>query len=125
MSTSALHAVNCASRAGKAVTTTSLRRVLKSGAANGQSVATLAFLLDTTERAVRRLTDELIEEGVPVCAHPSTGYYIAVTPEEVQGTYDFLRARALHGLAKASQLRSAFTRYYGADLGDDDPLPEL
>ncbi len=37
----------------KAVTTSSLKRVLKHGAANGQSVNTLAFLLDTTPRAIR------------------------------------------------------------------------
>lgn len=109
----------------KSVTTSSLRSALKTGAGNGQSVKTLCFLLDTTERAVRNLVDELIEEGVPVCAHPSTGYYIAATHEEVQGTYDFLRSRALHGLAKASQLRTAFSSYYGADLDADEPLPEL
>lgn len=109
----------------RAVTTASLRRVLKTGAANGQSVKSLCFLLDTTERAVRNLVDELIEEGVPVCAHPKTGYYIAATREEVQGTYDFLRSRALHGLNKASQLRAAFARYYVVDLEADEPIPEL
>lgn len=92
----------------KTVTTAALKRVLKSGAANGQSVETLAFMLDTTPRAVRKLTDELIEEGVCVCAHPSTGYYIAATREEAQATYDFLRGRGLHSLKKASQLLAAF-----------------
>lgn len=104
----------------KAVTTTSLKRVLKQGATNGQGVKTLAFLLDTTERAVRRLADELIEEGVPVCAHPGTGYYIAIKQEEVDSTYEFLRGRAMHGLKKASQLRAAFHKQVGVD-----PIEEL
>lgn len=92
----------------KSVTTSSLQRVLKVGSANGQSVATLAFLLDTTERAVRKLADELIDEGTPVCAHPTTGYYIAQNWEEVEATYAWLRGRGLHSLAKASKLRAAF-----------------
>lgn len=92
----------------KAVNTAALARVLKRGSLNGQSVHTLAFLLDTTERAIRKLADELIDEGVPVCAHPTTGYYIAQTFEEVEATYDWLRSRGLHSLSKASKLRAAF-----------------
>lgn len=103
----------------KAVTTESLKRVLKPGSLNGQSVVTLAFLLDTTERAVRRLAEELIDEGTPVCAHPSTGYYIAQTWEEVEATYDWLRSRGLHSLKKASQLRAAF------NPGGVDPIQQL
>lgn len=93
----------------KAVNTVALARVLKHGAGNGQSVETLAFLLDTTERAIRKLAEELIDEGVPVCAHPATGYYIAQTRDEVDATSDWLRSRGLHTLAKASKLRAAFT----------------
>ena len=92
----------------KSVTTTALKAALKSGAANGQDVKSLAFLLDTTERAIRKLAEELIEEGTPVCAHPKTGYYIAATQAEVDSTYDWLRSRAMHSLKKASQLRAAF-----------------
>jgi biotin operon repressor len=93
----------------KAVTTERLRRVLLAGAANGRSVETLAFMLDTTPRGVRKLREELIDEGVPVCAHPKTGYYIAATWEEVEATYDWLRSRGLHTLSMASKLRAAFT----------------
>lgn len=102
----------------KAVTTESLRRVLLRGHTNGRSVETLASMLDTTPRAVRKLTDELIEEGTPVCAHPSTGYYIAETQEEVDGVADFLRQRGLHSLTKAKQLRDAFA-------GVTDPIQQL
>ena len=105
----------------KTVNTAALQRVLKSGSANGQSVITLAFLLDTTDRAVRKLAEELIDEGVCVCAHPSTGYYIAATREEAQATYDWLRSRGLHSLKKASQLRAAFT---GGEAVDFDQLEQ-
>ena len=103
----------------KAVTTAALKAALKSGAANGQDVKSLAFLLDTTERGIRKLTDELIEEGTPVCAHPKTGYYIAATWEEVEVTYSWLRGRGLHTLHKASQLRAAF------NPGGIDPIQQL
>lgn len=103
----------------KAVTTAALKAALKVGAANGQSVQTLVFLLDTTERGVRRLVDDLIEEGTPVCAHPSTGYYIAATWAEVESTYSWLRGRGLHSLKKAGQLRAAF------NPEGIDPIDEL
>ena len=99
----------------KAVTTTSLKRVLMHGAANGRSVETLAFMLDTTPRAVRKLREELVEEGTPVCAHPKAGYYIAQTWEEVEATYDWLRSRGLHTLSLASKLRAAFSPPDGSD----------
>lgn len=104
---------------GKAVTTAALKAALKIGADNGQSVQSLVFILDTTERGVRKLVDELIDEGVPVCAHPSTGYYIAATWEEVEATYDWLRSRGLHSLNKASKLRAAFV-----DAGEN-PIDQL
>lgn len=103
----------------RAVTTAALTAALKSGAANGQDVNSLAFILDTTPRAIRRLVDDLIEEGVCVCAHPKTGYYIAATREEAQATYDFLRGRGLHNLKKASQLLAAFND------GGVDPIQQL
>lgn len=100
----------------KAVTTESLKRVLLRGAKNGRSVETLAFMLDTTPRAVRKLVDELIEGGTPVCAHPSTGYYIAETQEEVDVVAEFLRQRGLHSLTKAKQLRDAFAATVPVDF---------
>ena len=103
----------------KAVTTRSHKRVLRVGAANGQSVETLAFLLDTTDRAVRNLREELVEEGVPVCAHPKHGYFIAATRAEVDANYDWLRGRGLHELTLAAKLRAAFN-----DNGVD-PITEL
>ena len=108
----------------KAVTTSSLKRHLRAGAANGKSVNTLAFELDTTPRAIRNLVDELIEEGTAVCAHPKTGYYVAETQEEVEGTCEYLRGRAMHSLHKISLLRHAFTGGC-LDLDADEPIPDL
>ncbi|OHC68609.1 MAG: hypothetical protein A3H93_09100 [Rhodocyclales bacterium RIFCSPLOWO2_02_FULL_63_24] len=105
----------------KAVTTAALKAALKLGALNGQSVETLASMLDTTPRAVRKLADELIEEGTPVCAHPSTGYYIAQTQAEVDAVAEFLRQRGLHSLTKAKHLRDAFA---GATPVDFDQLEQ-
>jgi biotin operon repressor len=104
----------------KPVTTATLAAALKHGHANGQSANALAIGLGTTPRAIRSMVDELIEAGTPVCAHPSTGYYIAETAEEIKETCEFLRSRALHGLAKAKQLRDAFVRASGID-----PIQEL
>lgn len=109
----------------KIVNTRALFSALRPGRDNGQGVHKLALLLDTEERAVRKLVDELIEEGVPVCAHPSTGYYIAATEAEVEGVCRWLHGRAVHSLGKISKLRHAFAKFTGADYGADEPLPEL
>jgi biotin operon repressor len=82
------------------------------GAAKGVSAEALARALGVPERRIRMLVSELREEGVAICAHPETGYYIAETPEEIERCCEFLRARALHSLTLESRLRRI-------------PLPEL
>ncbi len=76
------------------------------GAANGIGAEQLADLLDIPQRRVRALVSELREEGTAVCGTPSTGYYIAATPEELEETCQFLRGRALHSLHLESKLRN-------------------
>ena len=88
--------------------TAALRKLLLRGAGNGQSTETLAFILGINPRQVRKQVDALIEEGVCVCAHPDTGYFIAEDWAEVDRTYEFLRHRGLCSLHKAAQLRDAF-----------------
>lgn len=88
--------------------TAALRKLLKRGAGNGQSVETLAYLLAVNPRQVRKQVDALIEEGLCVCAHPATGYFIAEDWAEVDATYEFLRHRGLCSLHKAALLRNAF-----------------
>lgn len=64
------------------------------------------------ERVLRKVVSALREDGVAVCAHPSAGYFIAETPEELDWCCKYLRRRALHSLRKESRLRKI-------------PLPEL
>lgn len=82
------------------------------GKRNGIGVRDLAYHLRTTERHVRSLVTALREDGVAVCGHPSTGYYIAETPEELEECCQFLRSRALHSLGLEARLRKI-------------PLPDL
>lgn len=64
------------------------------------------------ERRVRSIISELREEGMPICARPETGYYLAETAEDVEECCRFLRSRAMHSLVLESRLRKI-------------PLPEL
>lgn len=75
------------------------------GATNGVSVRDLARRLNCEERHVRTLVSELRMDGVAVCGHPTRGYYIAETVEDVESTASFLRSRAMHSLTLESRLR--------------------
>lgn len=76
------------------------------GREKGISAQLLAALLDVEVRNVRKLVSGLREDGVAVCGHPTTGYYIAATPEELEETLGFLRSRAMHSLVLESRLRN-------------------
>lgn len=104
----------------KAVTKDSLLAKLQRGASNGQHVAALATMLDTTPRAIRNLVSELRESGHPVCAHPKTGYYIAATQEELDATCKFLHERAMHSLKLYGQLKRAVIYSMQDDFTQDD-----
>lgn len=82
------------------------------GAENGVAAEMLAHELGIEARGIRTLVSALREEGVAVCGHPKTGYYIAATAEELERTCQFLRSRAMHSLVLESKLRHV-------------PLPEL
>lgn len=103
----------------KAVTTDALKAALKTGAANGQDANSLAFLLDTTPRAIRNLVSELRKENVAVCAHPKTGYFIAQTQAEVDSVAEWLHSRAMHSLVEEKNLRNAWN---GSGI---DPIQQL
>ena len=76
------------------------------GAASGISAEALSHLLDVPERRVRHLVSDLRTEGYAICAHPSSGYFIAATAEELEDCCAFLRSRALHSLMLESKLRN-------------------
>ena len=82
------------------------------GAANGIGAAALARELDASERDVRHCITELREDGIAVCGHPKTGYFIAATAEELETTCRYLHARAMTSLTLESKLRHV-------------PLPDL
>lgn len=75
------------------------------GASYGINAAQLAEATDMPERRVRACISELREDGVAICGHPSNGYYIAQTAEELDRCCQFLRSRALHSLTIESRLR--------------------
>jgi hypothetical protein len=56
-------------------------------------------------RALRDLVSELREQGIAICATPETGYYLAVTPEELHESCAFLHARAMRSLLLASRMQ--------------------
>jgi hypothetical protein len=57
-----------------------------------------------SERDLRVIVTELRLEGQHICAHPSHGYYIAETPDELDETIAFLRNRALSGLRQIAAM---------------------
>jgi hypothetical protein len=57
------------------------------------------------ERRVRTIVTELRMEGSHICGHPTSGYYMAATPEELEQTLSFLRKRAMSSLTLESRMR--------------------
>ena len=82
------------------------------GARAGITAKALAEQLATNARQVRHLVTELRLDGIAICGHPTTGYFIASNAEELEGTCKFLRSRAMHSLVLESKLRHV-------------PLPDL
>jgi biotin operon repressor len=82
------------------------------GRDNGITACQLAGELGMAERTLRHFISDLRDEGIAVCGHPTTGYYIADTADELERTCAFLRSRAMHSLVLESRLRKI-------------PLPDL
>lgn len=80
------------------------------GAGNGirarDLVAKIAGLPTAAgERRVRHIIEGLRRAGHPIGAHPSTGYFLALTPEEIDGTCEFLYARAMTSLTQIAAMK--------------------
>jgi len=56
-------------------------------------------------RKVRELIVALRLEGHHICAHPSTGYYVAETAEELDRTCLFLYDRAMSSLEQIAAMK--------------------
>ena len=57
------------------------------------------------ERTLREVISAAREEGTAIVGTPETGYYIAVTAEELDECCRFLRSRAMHSLQIEARLR--------------------
>lgn len=75
------------------------------GRENGISMANLAQEMGLSERMVRDEISALREDNHAICAHPTTGYFIAANTEELEATCQFLHDRAMHSLQLESKLR--------------------
>lgn len=63
-----------------------------------------AFVRRCTGRDLRHQVQELRIAGHHICAHPSSGYFLAATPSELTETIQFLRARAMATLVQISAM---------------------
>lgn len=86
------------------------------GATNGVSIAALVTQMavprgidlrerPSIERNARELVVQLRLAGHHVCAHPSTGYYMAATPEELDASCTFLYDRAMTSLQQVAAMK--------------------
>lgn len=75
------------------------------GRDRGISARCLAEQLGVPPRRLRRLISAAREDGIAICAKPDSGYFVPVTPEELQETCVFLQHRAMHSLRKLSQMK--------------------
>lgn len=81
------------------------------GAGNGASAAALVREITgepSTPEGERRLRDLVVElrmDGSHVCAHPSRGYFLAASDEEVNDTCLFLHDRALTSLRQVAAMK--------------------
>lgn len=75
------------------------------GASSGISAHSLARELGCNLRHVRALITELRMEGIAVCGHPASGYFIAQNNDELDTTCEFLHARAMSSLLLSSRMR--------------------
>lgn len=87
-------------------TKTAVLVVLQShiGEAGGIKAKDLAALANVNEREVRHQVSALREDGIAVCGHPRSGYFIAATAGELEATVEYLKNRAMHSLRIASRM---------------------
>jgi hypothetical protein len=73
-------------------------------------------------RKLRTQVAQLRLLGKPIAAHPSKGYYLADSPEELLTGINYLRARALHSLKQINRQKRALLELAGQlRLGRFDP----
>jgi biotin operon repressor len=75
------------------------------GAQQGVSARALAEELGMSARRLRHLVTLAREEGHAICGHPTSGYYMPTSPEELQRCIDFLHERAMHSLMLLGRMK--------------------
>lgn len=76
------------------------------GRERGIGARDLAAKLGVPPRRLRTLISQARDEdGIAICGHPSTGYFMAATPEELNQSCAFLEHRALHSLRLLSRMK--------------------
>ncbi|MGQ0621341.1 MAG: hypothetical protein ACT4QA_15690 [Panacagrimonas sp.] len=63
------------------------------------------YATKAAERQLRKVIEELRRAGHHVCGHPSEGYYIAASDDELLRTCEFLHDRAMTTLAQVAAMR--------------------
>lgn len=76
------------------------------GQAQGIHAEELAAKCGMTKRQVRKAVEAMREEGMAICAKPETGYFVAVTEDELDLSCKFLRSRALKSLRQEARMRN-------------------
>ena len=81
------------------------------GQDNGISARSLVLKLTgvyarpADERALRHVIEVLRRDGHHLCGHPTTGYFVARTDDELLRTVRFLHDRALTSLTQAAAMQ--------------------
>lgn len=81
------------------------------GKANGLKAADLVAEItwesatDAQCRHLRQVIEDLRREGQHICAHPSSGYFIAANEQELNDSCKFLVDRAMTSLSQVSAMK--------------------
>lgn len=99
------------------------------GSANGIKASELARAITGRESLAdeRRLRDCIVylrTQGLPVCGHPSHGYFLAANDNELNDTCQFLLGRSMTGLQQVAALKHKALPDLAGQLGLTLPAEE-
>lgn len=75
------------------------------GRESGIAAQRLADQLGVPTRRLRVLISVAREDGIAICGKPASGYFMPVTPEELEASCEFLHSRALKSLRLLSRMK--------------------